>query len=301
MRMGCGAVKALAALDFYVHADLFMNPTAELADIVLPVATPFESENLKLGFEISADAQATAQLRRAVVAPQGEARSDTEIVFALATRLGLGEHFWGGDIEAARRHQLGPSGLSLEMLREQPAGIRLPVETHYRKYAEQKDGAPRGFNTPTRKVELYSETLLEHGYPPMPEFEEPLVGPHTRPDLAGALPAHPHVCEAHAVLRDAAPWAAEPAAAGDGAGGGASPGCRSRAGHRPGRLGLYRDAGGQRPAPERSSTTRSSRTSSAGSTAGGRPAPRSARPGTTRSARKARTSTCSLETTRSIL
>ena len=30
--------EALKALDFYVHADLFMNPTAELADVVLPVA-----------------------------------------------------------------------------------------------------------------------------------------------------------------------------------------------------------------------------------------------------------------------
>ena len=42
---------------------------------------------------------------------------------------------------------------------------------------------PRGFNTPTRKIELYSETLLAHGYPPLPEYEEPLVGPVSRPDL----------------------------------------------------------------------------------------------------------------------
>jgi anaerobic selenocysteine-containing dehydrogenase len=180
--------EALGALDFYIHADLFMNPTAEQADIVLPVASPFERETLKIGFEVSQEAQSRVQLRRAVVAPQGEARSDTEIVFELANRLGLGQHFWDGDIEAAYRYQLGPSGLLLEGLRQQPGGVRVPLETRYRKFAEQKDGNPRGFATPSGKIELYSETLLEGGYPPLPVYDEPLVGPQTRPDLAERYP-----------------------------------------------------------------------------------------------------------------
>ncbi|HET9496643.1 MAG TPA: molybdopterin-dependent oxidoreductase [Chloroflexia bacterium] len=180
--------EALKALDFYVHADLFMNPTAELADIVLPVASAFEREALKTGFEVSADAQATVQLRQRVVEPRGEARADIEIVFDLACRLGLGEHFWHGDIEAAYRHQLEPSGITLEQLRENPGGVRAPVQTRYRKFAEQKDGVPVGFATPTRKIELYSETMLEHGYPPLPEYEEPLVSPVSRPDLAERFP-----------------------------------------------------------------------------------------------------------------
>lgn len=180
--------EALAALDFHVHADLFMNPTAELADIVLPVASPFEREALRVGFEVSAGAQAHVQMRRRVVEPRGEARADIEIVFDLACRLGLGSHFWEGDIEAAYRHQLSPSGVSLEALRENPRGLRLPLQTRYRKFAEQEAGAPRGFATPTRKIELYSETLLEHGHPPLPEFEEPLVGPASRPDLLERFP-----------------------------------------------------------------------------------------------------------------
>ena len=49
--------RALAALEFYAQADLFMTPTAELADVVLPAASAFEREALKIGFEISADAQ----------------------------------------------------------------------------------------------------------------------------------------------------------------------------------------------------------------------------------------------------
>jgi len=179
---------ALAALDFYVHADLFMNPTAELADVVLPVSSAFEREGLKVGFDISPAAQSLVQLRRQVVEPRGEARSDTEIVFDLACRLGLGTHFWNGDIDAAYRYQLEPSGVSLDALRENPSGVRVPLQTRYRKYAEEKEGVPNGFATPTRKIELYSETLLEHGYPPLPEYEEPLISPLSRPELAERYP-----------------------------------------------------------------------------------------------------------------
>lgn len=180
--------EALAALDFYVHADLFMNPTAELADVVLPVASAFEREALKIGFEVSAEAQSLVQLRQRVVEPRGEARSDTEIVFDLACRLGLGAHFWDGDIEAAYRYQLGPSGISLEALRQNPGGVRMPLQTRYRKFAEQKDGLVQGFATPTRKIELYSETLLKQDYSPLPKYEEPLMSPLLRPELAERFP-----------------------------------------------------------------------------------------------------------------
>ena len=166
--------RALAALDFYVHADLFMNPTAELADIVLPVASCFEREALRFGFEISAEAQSLVQLRRPVVPPPGEARSDTDIIFDLAVRLGLGEHFWNGNVDAAYRHQLAPSALSLEALRAEPSGLRAPLAARYAKHAEpDAEGHARGFATPSRKVEFWSETLQSKGYPAMPEFVPP--------------------------------------------------------------------------------------------------------------------------------
>ncbi len=180
--------EALAALDFYVHTDLFMNPTAEMADIVLPVASAFEREALKIGFEISPEAQALVQLRRRVVEPRGEARGDVEIIFDLACRLGLGAHFWDGDIDAAYRHQLQPSGIALDSLRANPGGIPAPVQTRYRKFAAPTDGVVRGFATPTGKIELYSETLLAGGYSPLPEYEEPRMGPVSRPDLAARFP-----------------------------------------------------------------------------------------------------------------
>jgi anaerobic selenocysteine-containing dehydrogenase len=120
--------------------------------------------------------------------PRGQARSDLDIIFALATRLGVGEHFWDGDIDAAFRHQLGPSGITLEQLRAQPAGVRVPLTTRHRKYAELDGGVPRGFRTPSRKIELYSEVLMDHGYPPLPGFEEPRTSPRSRPDLAQRFP-----------------------------------------------------------------------------------------------------------------
>jgi anaerobic selenocysteine-containing dehydrogenase len=179
---------ALAKLDFYVHADLFMTPTAKLADIVLPAASPFETEALALGFEVSPAARALVQLRRPLVAPIGEARSDLQIIFALAKRLGLGEHFFDGDIDAAWRYQLAPSGISLEQLRAEPSGIRVPLDTRYRKFAEEHSGVARGFDTPSRTVELYSETLLRHGYSPVPVFRRAAFGPEARPDVAERYP-----------------------------------------------------------------------------------------------------------------
>ena len=181
--------EALSALEFYAHADLFMNPTAALADIVLPVASCFEREALKIGFEISADAQSLVQLRRAVVPPRGEARSDTDLIFDLAQRLGLAEAFWGGDVAAAYRHQLAPSGMALDELRARPGGMRVPLTTRHAKHAEpDARGNPRGFPTPSRRIEFWSETFRAQGYAALPDFTEPPISPVARPDLAARFP-----------------------------------------------------------------------------------------------------------------
>jgi anaerobic selenocysteine-containing dehydrogenase len=149
---------------------------------VLPVASPFETEALRVGFEVSQRAQSHVQLRRPVIAPRGEARADLQIVFALAQHLGLGEHFWNGDIDAAWTYHLAPSGITLEALRAQPRGITVDLPTEYRKH----EG--RGFRTPTGLIELYSQALAENGYPALPTFAEPPLSPRSRPDLATEYP-----------------------------------------------------------------------------------------------------------------
>ena len=167
---GHRARKALAALDFFVHVDLFMTPTASFADIILPAASAWEREGLRVGFEVNQDAQSLVQLRTPAIDPLGESRSDTWIVFELAKRLGLAGHFWNSDITAAYRFLLQPSNISPETLRANPEGIRVPLQTCYRKYADSKGP---GFATPTGKVEVYSQQLLDHGQAPLPEFSEP--------------------------------------------------------------------------------------------------------------------------------
>ncbi len=180
-------LRALKALDFAVHVDMFMTPSAALADIVLPVNTPWEREGLSTNFGVGADATSFAQLRPPVIASRGESKSDLWIAFELAKRLGLSKQFWEGDIDASYRALLAPSGLSLEALRQSPSGVRVPLETRYRKYAGNGVAAP-GFATPSRKVEIFSEQLQAVDEPPLPAYAEPAVGPLSRPDLADAFP-----------------------------------------------------------------------------------------------------------------
>jgi len=179
---------ALRSLAFFVHVDLFMNPTAEQADIVLPATSAFEHEALRVGFEVSQQAQAHVQLRQPLTAPRGEARSDLRIMFDLATHLALGEHFFDGDIEAAWQHQLEPSGVTLQQLREHPEGITLPLPTRHRKFADDSHGRPAGFRTLTGKIGLWSQEFADHGYAPLPRFDEPLTSQRSRPDFAERFP-----------------------------------------------------------------------------------------------------------------
>lgn len=161
--------EALKALDFFVHCDIFMNPTAQLADIVLPVSVPWENDALRIGFEISHEAQEHIQYRPKMLPRLGEAKSDTEIVFELATRVGLGSDFFDGDIEAGYDYILGSLGLTVRDLKAGGGAAKLRLKKEFQKYKSN------GFSTETKRVELYSEKLLRHGYSPVPQYVSPFV------------------------------------------------------------------------------------------------------------------------------
>jgi ferredoxin-NADP reductase len=127
-----------------------------------------------VGFEINERAVELVQLRQRMVSPRGESRADYEIVLDLAVRLGMGDQFFGGSIEAGWNHMLAPIGLDVATLREHPEGIDCPLEQREKNYATRTQDGVRGFKTETGRAELYSEKLQRHGYSPVPEYVPPL-------------------------------------------------------------------------------------------------------------------------------
>jgi len=186
---GATARAALERLELLVYADLFLTPTAALADVVLPVSTAWEREGLRVGFGPTQAGESFAQLRRAAIAPIGEARSDTWIACELARRLGLGKELFDGDQDAGHRFALEPTGVTLERLRAEPGGVRVPIEPQFKRYtAPGPDGRSTGFATPSRRVEIYSAQLGALGQSPLPDYVEPAGSPVSRPDLGARFP-----------------------------------------------------------------------------------------------------------------
>ena len=67
--------------------------------------------------------------------------------------------------------------------------MRVPLTTKHSKHAEpDTKGNPRGFATPSRKVEFWSDTFRDHGYAALPLFIEPQIGPVAAPAVAARFP-----------------------------------------------------------------------------------------------------------------
>lgn len=87
--------RAMEKLDLVIVQDLFMNRTAEeFGDVFLPAASSFEKDGTFMNGE-----RRLQRVRRAAL-PQGEARSDWEIVCDIARLMGQGEHFAFASAEA---------------------------------------------------------------------------------------------------------------------------------------------------------------------------------------------------------
>jgi anaerobic selenocysteine-containing dehydrogenase len=179
--------KVLKKVPFLVVHDLYMTEEAKMADIVLPAASFLECTRLRITrYQIAAHLQHLC-LQNRTIEPPGEARCDEEVVYALATRLGLDEHFPWKNVDEFINALIEPLGITVDDLRKDPGGFvrAYSPKDLYREYTAYKE---KGFNTPSKKVELYSPTFKKFGYDPIPEYIEPMESPLSKPDLAKEFP-----------------------------------------------------------------------------------------------------------------
>jgi anaerobic selenocysteine-containing dehydrogenase len=165
--------EGLKKLDLLVVTDLFMTPTAAMADYLLPAAFWPEVEQV-IGYPLVAENMVMAQQK---ITQVGECRQDEWIMDELAKRLGLPGS--GESLEDIMNHQLEPLGITYRQLKQQ--GVVYPPH-EYRKYEKN------GFKTPSGKVELYCNRLKRMGYDPLPTYKEPPEGPLQTPELTREFP-----------------------------------------------------------------------------------------------------------------
>lgn len=153
-------------LDFFVNADLYMTDTCKFADIVLPVQTSLEREQLEImGLD-------HIFYQGHVVEPMGEAWSDMDIITGLAKKLGVTV---GGN-EPIYNHEdflkkaLTTTGLTLEELKAVPNGLKakntIPGRT-----SEQI----LNVMTPSGKIEFTSDVLGscdKYGHDALPIYRD---------------------------------------------------------------------------------------------------------------------------------
>jgi anaerobic selenocysteine-containing dehydrogenase len=117
------------------------------------------------------------QLQQKVV-EIAECWTDFKILNELARRLGFGEKMFPTD-EAYFDYVLEPSGMTFEEFKK-VGGLSVPYS--FRKYEA------KGFNTPSRKIQLYDTRLIDLGYDPLPSYREPTESPESTPELAKEYP-----------------------------------------------------------------------------------------------------------------
>ena len=166
--------KAFEKLEFLVVIDLFRNRTAQYADVILPASSCFEKTQLNR----ASMRNSPVILQNQVIDWIGDSWPDWKIVFELGRRLGFESDFPWHSAEAAIDYQLTPSGLTVEMLRHHPDGLRAaPLE--FEKYRTQ------GFATPSGKVEFFSARLQKAGHLPVPFMDGNTENPISFADTLG--------------------------------------------------------------------------------------------------------------------
>jgi thiosulfate reductase/polysulfide reductase chain A len=161
-------------IPYIVVADSYMTETAALADIVLPVTNYLESWGVDSSPAL--DLIPFVALQQPIVRPFAESIPLSDICIKLAQKIGgnLRRHFKFNSTEeyiknvVSRVEKLDQAG-GFSYLKENGVWFDPNAKPRYRSY-ELKE-----FNTPSGKIEIYSERLKGRGFQPLPTYE-PIPG-----------------------------------------------------------------------------------------------------------------------------
>lgn len=162
-------VKAFQQLEFILVTEQFMTATAKMADIVLPVCTFLEREDI-----LAPRGGGIYALLNKVIEPLGESKSQRQICQALALKLGLTDY---GDKTDGEMVEHIVTRLSeevdlpdLDSLRKQGFFFGRPKKTEGGGQPEDKKIPPTVFPTPSGKIELRSEIAARMDDPLIPSI-----------------------------------------------------------------------------------------------------------------------------------
>lgn len=159
------------SLDFFAIVDIYHSSAVDYADIVLPACTKFEcEENVKQ----LRDSMGHVMLANGMVDPMFESKSDLQIERLLAAQWGLEDLLPESYEELARfmldgAAELDPrmEGITYDALLEHGGVMALPeTGDDY-----MPDGLAEGFLTPSARIELYYEYLVDQGHE-LPVYED---------------------------------------------------------------------------------------------------------------------------------
>src|SRR5438034_1008436 len=178
---------------FTVVHELFATDTARYADILLPATSQLEHVDLHKPY-----GHMSLQYNMPAIAPQGEARSNWDVMRALAAGMGFDDAWLEEDANEVIRNILEDTALNNPLL----AGItleRLQVEGSIPLTIATEQQIPFAngiFGTPSGKVEFYSEQAAAKGYDPVPGWEPEVESGIEEPAQHSANSRLPLLCPA---------------------------------------------------------------------------------------------------------
>ncbi|MFC1945797.1 molybdopterin-dependent oxidoreductase [Chloroflexota bacterium] len=168
----CVAAMKAKTLDFTVVFEQFMTPVARYADIIMPVNTCLERNDINI-----AGSMGFSGFMARTIDSLGESKSHFEICVALAEKLGIPGFSDKTEEEWLRQMVTSsPDVFDYETFKKAGGHKSRSNEPHVAFKAQIEDPANNPFPTPSGKIEIYCQRLADMNdplIPPVPKYIEP--------------------------------------------------------------------------------------------------------------------------------